>query len=113
METGVCGQRAAGNAGPGEYPATATGIRLANFVHLSSLLEGGSSDADYLVVHKTLWATPSIMHPWPDMHACMPLIAARFGRPVFEDADITVFLLSASRAGTTENSRAPRRERDR
>ncbi len=89
LETGVCGERAAG-----EYPATATGIRLANFVHLSSLLEGRTGGADYLIVHKTLWAIPAgNQRPWPDMQSCLPTIAARFGRPVFEDNDIVVFAL--------------------
>jgi hypothetical protein len=90
LETGVCGERAAG-----EYPAAATGIRLANFVHLSSLLDGRTAGADYLVVHKTLWAIPAgNRRPWPDMQACLPAIAARFGPPVFEDPDIVVFALA-------------------
>ncbi len=90
LESGVCGERAAG-----EYPAMAAGIRLANFVHLSSLLAGTAREADYLIVHKTLWAIPAgDTRPWPDMRACLPLIAARFGAPVFEDADITVFALT-------------------
>jgi hypothetical protein len=89
LETGVCGERAMG-----EYPATASGINLANFVHLSSLLDGRDRDADYLVVHKTLWAIPAgNTRPWPDMQACLPTIAARFGAPVFEDPDIVVFAL--------------------
>jgi len=89
LETGACGERAAG-----EYPASAAGIRLANFVHLSSLLEGRTGGADYLIVHKTLWAIPAgNTRPWPDMQSCLPAIATRFGLPVFEDNDIVVFAL--------------------
>jgi hypothetical protein len=95
LESGVCGERAAG-----EYPATAAGIRLANFVHLSSLLAGNAGEADYLIVHKTLWAIPpGDTRPWPDVRACLPVIAARFGSPVFEDADITVFALTDAARG--------------
>lgn len=90
LVTGVCGERDAG-----EYPA-ASGIRLANFVHLSSLLAGRTDSADYLIVHKTLWAIPAgNQRPWPDMQSCLPAIAKRFGSPVFEDADIVVFALKS------------------
>lgn len=96
LETGICGERDPGDAGPGEYPASAIGIRLANFVHLASLLDGDTADADFLVVHKTLWAIPNgTSHPWPEMGPCIGMISARFGAPLFEDADIVVFALSS------------------
>ena len=96
LETGTCGERDTGDAGPGEYPVSAHGIRFANFVHLAALLRGDKVDADFLVVHKTLWAIPAgTMHPWPDMRECIALISGKVGAPSFEDADIVVFALSA------------------
>ena len=79
----------------GNYPETATGMRLHNFVHLSALLRGETYGADYLVVHLRSWPDPA--HPpsqWPDIAAtCLPRIEQHFGAPVYRDEDIEVFAL--------------------
>lgn len=76
----------------GNYPETASGMQLRNFVHLSSLLRERTHDADYLVVHLRAWPDPA--HPpagWPDLSACLPRIEAQLGPPTYRDADIEVF----------------------
>ena len=79
----------------GNYPETATGMRLRNFVHLSGLLRGETYGADYLVVHLRSWPDPD--HPpsqWPDIATtCLPRIEGHFGAPVYRDDDIEVFAL--------------------
>ena len=86
-----------GIADYGNYPDTATGMRLDHFVHLSQLLRGDTAGADYLVVHMRSWPKPAKPPPqWPDMAAtCLPQIEQRFGTPVYRDEDIEVFALTA------------------
>jgi hypothetical protein len=78
----------------GQY-ADNPGMRLRNFVHLSTLLKGTTSGADFLVIHLRPWPHPLPAVFWPDMGACLPQIEARMGAPVYKDADIEVFALSA------------------
>jgi hypothetical protein len=80
----------------GNYPQSASGMRLTQFVHLSGLLQGDSYGADYLVVHERAWPKPEKPPPqWPDMASCLPKIEAHFGAPVYRDEDIEVFALSS------------------
>jgi len=78
----------------GEYPETASGLRLRQFAHLSALLRGESYGADFLVVHLRPWTIPpnAGIH-WPDMSSCLPAISERWGAPVYRDAEIVVFKL--------------------
>ena len=79
----------------GNYPETATGMRLKNFVHLSALLRGETYGADFLVVHLRSWPEPAQPpSQWPDIAAtCLPRIEQHFGAPVYRDDDIEVFAL--------------------
>jgi hypothetical protein len=78
----------------GEYPETAAGLRLTQYVHLSELLRGQTSGADYLIVRPQPWRAREVTGlAWPDMQQCLPQIRERFGAPVFEDAQIIVFAL--------------------
>jgi hypothetical protein len=78
----------------GEYPETAAGLRLTQYVHLSELLRGQTSGADYLIVRPQPWRPRAVTGlAWPDMQQCLPQIRERFGAPVFEDAQIIVFAL--------------------
>lgn len=91
MVTGVCGTR-----DWGEYPESATGIRLANAVHLAAILRGEPVGAEYLIVRPRPWTIPPADRDrieWPDMAACLPAIEAALGAPVYRDAQILVFAL--------------------
>jgi 4-amino-4-deoxy-L-arabinose transferase-like glycosyltransferase len=90
-----------GVADYGNYPDSATGMRLDHFVHLSQLLRGETAGADFLVVHLRSWPKPAKPPPqWPDMAAtCLPQIEQHFGAPVYRDTDIEVFALSPAGAG--------------
>ncbi|MBS0486208.1 MAG: hypothetical protein JSS13_02610 [Proteobacteria bacterium] len=79
----------------GQY-ADNPGMRLRNFVHLSTLSSGTMAGADFLVVHLRPWLRPLPAAFWPDMADCLPQIEARMGKPVYKDADIEVFALSAT-----------------
>ena len=93
LVTPVCGVRDFG-----EYPATGTGLRFRNFVHLSDVLRGKTDGADYLVMHVTPWKTPpDATVDWPDVASCLPEIEARLGAPVYRDAAIVVFDLKTRR----------------
>ena len=85
-----------GVADYGNYPDSASGMRLDHFVHLSALLRGETASADYLVVHLRSWPKPAKPPPqWPDVAStCLPMIEQRFGAPVYRDDDIEVFALS-------------------
>jgi hypothetical protein len=83
----------------GEYADTDAGMRLTQFIHLSTLARLGSmntqGDADFLVVHLQSW--PPGLPPaaeWPDLTTCLPQIESHFGEPVYRDAEIEVFALS-------------------
>lgn len=92
LTTPVCGEADYGN-----YPESASGMHLHQFVHLSALLHGETFGADYLVVHLRPWPKPDKPPPqWPDLDTCLPAIEARFGTPVYRDADIEVFALGAA-----------------
>ena len=88
---GVCGERTFG-----EYPESERGLRMRHVAHLSALLRGKRYGADYLVVHRMPWTIAPGVPPtqWPDVEACLPLIAARLGPPAFSDEQIAVFALS-------------------
>jgi hypothetical protein len=88
LVTPVCGVRTYG-----EYPATVRDLRLQQFAHLSSILDGKSYGADYLVVHLAPWKPPpdSKADDWPDMAACLPGIEAKLGPPVYRDTQIVAF----------------------
>jgi hypothetical protein len=97
LVTPLCGE-----GGYGEYPETDTGMRLTQFVQLSALLRGAPSlnmpgGADFLVMHLKSW--PPTLPPatgWHDVAACLPQIEQHFGAPVYRDAEIEVFALSAA-----------------
>jgi hypothetical protein len=87
LVTPVCGVRAFG-----EYPATVRALRFREFVHLSEILAGKSYGADYLVMHLAPWKTPPDAEvEWPDVPACLPVIEAKLGKPIYRDAQIVVF----------------------
>lgn len=90
MVNGVCGERSFG-----EYPESERGLRMRHVAHLSALLRGKRYGADYLVVHRTPWTIAPGVPPtqWPDVEACLPLIRAQLGTPVFTDDQIVVFAL--------------------
>jgi len=91
LTTPVCGEFDYGN-----YPESASGMRLTNFVYLSGLLRGETYGADYLVVHLRAWPKSAKPPPeWPDMSTCAPQIEQHFGTPLYRDDDIEVFALSA------------------
>jgi len=82
----------------GEYPASVKGLRLHQFAHLSEVLAGKNYGADYLVMHLVPWKTPPDAEvEWPDVAACLPVIEAKLGSPVFRDAQIAVFDLRKER----------------
>ena len=94
--TTVCGNRDFG-----EYPASATGLRMREFAHLSGVLAGESYGADYLVMHLAPWTTPPGQEiEWPDVAACLPAIEAKLGAPVYRDAQIVVFALEPRRTAS-------------
>jgi hypothetical protein len=81
----------------GEYTEADRGMRLTQFVHLPALMRGDMGDADFLVMHLKSW--PPNLAPtaeWPDLTTCLPQIERHFGAPVYRDADIEVFALSAA-----------------
>ena len=97
LVTPVCGVRDFG-----EYPATVKALRFREFVHLSEMLAGKTYGADYLVMHLRAWKTPPDAEvEWPDVAACLPVIEARFGAPVYRDAQIVVFDLKRKRIGAS------------
>jgi len=83
----------------GNYPESATGMQLRQFVHLSALLRGETFGADYLVVHLRAWPDPrDPPAAWPDLSTCLPAIEQRFGAPVYRDEDIEAFALAKGSA---------------
>jgi hypothetical protein len=89
LVTPICGVR-----DYGEYPATVPGLRLHQFAHLSSILDGKSYGADYLVIHLAPWNPPhDASYEWPDVASCLPMIETRLGSPIYRDAQIVVFAL--------------------
>jgi hypothetical protein len=87
LVTPTCGMRDFG-----EYPASNSMLRFRQFVHLSELLAGKSTGADYLVMHVTPWKLRTIERvEWPDVVACLPRIESVFGRPVYNEDGIVVF----------------------
>ena len=84
----------------GNYPESATGMRLRRFVHLSALLRGETAGADYLVVHFHPWPNPAAPPSfWPDLSLCLPRIERHFGAAVYRDDEIEVFALSPAARG--------------
>jgi hypothetical protein len=89
LVTPTCGVRTYG-----EYPASSRSIRLRQFAHLSSILEGKTYGADYLVVHRHAWTIPpGTAIEWPDVGACLPMIEKQLGAAFFSDEQIAVFRL--------------------
>ena len=83
----------------GEYPEGLPGMRMRKFAHLSALLRGETYGAAYLVMHLRPWKTPPESRvEWPDVAACLPLIAQRYGEPVFRDGSLVVFDLRPANA---------------
>jgi hypothetical protein len=83
-----------GNPESGEYVESRTGMRMRQFVQLSSVLSGDVRDADYLVIHLKpghVVADPGVA--WPDIRSCLPAIEAKMGAPVYDDEWIRVFAL--------------------
>ena len=79
----------------GDYAPDDRHMRLSQFVHLDSLLQGGDAGADFLVVHLHAW--PPNLPPapqWPDVATCLPQLEAHFGAPAYRDEDLEVFALS-------------------
>lgn len=72
------------------------GIRLAMFVHLSTLLREAAPQGDLLVVHRRPWPPGgSLPLGWPaDLNTCLQRIRARFGAPLLHSDAIDVFALS-------------------
>jgi len=94
LVTPVCGTRSFG-----EYPEGRPGMRMRKFAHLSALLRGETHGAAYLVVHLRPWKTPPESEvEWPNVAACLPLIAQRYGEPVFRDGSLVVFDLRPANA---------------
>ena len=95
MVTGVCGERVFG-----EFPENGAAMRMRNMAHLSAVLRGERYGADFLVMHKKPWTIAPGVPPtaWPDVAACLPMIAARLGAPVFADDQISVFALTTNSA---------------
>jgi hypothetical protein len=89
-----------GVSGWGEYPESVRGMQLREMVHLSALLRGAVGDANYLVVHHY-----PPQEPWPDLRACLPMIAAAFGEPIYRDANVSVF--SLAQVSPLGNNRRP------
>jgi hypothetical protein len=90
LTTPVCGVRDFG-----EYPEELTGMRMREFVHLTSILRGDATAGDYLVLHLTPGETstdPGTL--WPDIGPCLPAIAARLGTPAYRDEQIVVYKLA-------------------
>jgi hypothetical protein len=75
----------------GEYPDSATGMRMREFVHLSAILRGEGVAADYLVVHLRPANVAAEPPGWPHMAACLPAIEAVLGAPVWKDEQMQVF----------------------
>lgn len=89
LVTPTCGVRTYG-----EYPESSHSIRLRQFAHLSSILEGKTYGADYLVLHLHAWTIPpGAAIEWPDVAACLPLIEQQLGAALFSDEQIVVFRL--------------------
>ena len=76
----------------GEYPE-ASGMRMREFVHLSSIIRGERVAADYLVVHLRPANVAAEPPAWPDMTGCLPAIEAALGAPVWKDEWMRVFTL--------------------
>lgn len=86
-----------GVADYGNYPESARGMQLRQYVHLSALLRGETGRGDFLVVHLRAWPYPRNPPPqWPDIATCLPQIERRFGTPVYRDDDIEAFALSTA-----------------
>ncbi len=71
-------------------------------ISLDALLDGAVPAGEtYLVLRPGKWEIPpGLPVRWPDIHACLPLFEARFGPPVYRDAQIIVFDLHRSAAAS-------------
>jgi hypothetical protein len=95
LVTPMCGVRDFG-----EYPPRTHQLRFRFFVHLADVLDGDTSGARYLVMHRKAWKTPpDAVVDWPDLDACLPRIERALGAPVYRDDDLVVFDLAQPRAG--------------
>jgi hypothetical protein len=62
------------------------------------MILAGVLGADFLVVHLKPWKTPPDAEiDWPDVAACLPVIEAKLGSPVYRDEQIVVFDLKRDR----------------
>jgi hypothetical protein len=92
LTTPVCGVRDFG-----EYPEERTGMRMREFVHLTSILRGDAHGADYLVLHVRLKPGETATDPgplWPDISACLPAIDAKLGPARYRDDQVVVYSLA-------------------
>jgi hypothetical protein len=88
----VCG------AGGWDIVPALHGAPFRRLVELDDVLAGAHHGGDYLVMNLVPWTLPKpFPRPvaWPDMTACVDKVAARLGAPMFRDAQIAVFALSA------------------
>lgn len=94
MVGGVCG-----TSWWGDFSRLSGQLHFREHVPLRELLDGATWGADYLVMRQRPPTGPGgePAPDWPDVGACLPVLAARFGDPVYRDDDITVFTLASDR----------------
>jgi hypothetical protein len=68
----------------------AQGMSFRNFVHLGEVINGDDEWGDYIVFHK---GPPNAYDQTSEVLHCIDIFGERYGSPVFEDSDITVFSL--------------------
>jgi hypothetical protein len=88
--------------GVGDWDIIASTRRTAfvELVDLDSVFNGPQPLGDYLVLNLERWSIPPVRDfpdpiPWPDMASCVSKVRERLGEPIFRDAQIVVFALSA------------------
>jgi hypothetical protein len=74
----------------GEYPVEARGLSFMNFVHLGEVISGDDEWGDYVVFHN---GPPNAYDQTSEALYCIDIFRDRYGDPLFEDSDITVFSL--------------------
>ena len=88
LVTPICGEHDFG-----EFPESPA-MRFRQFAHLSAILRGDATGAQYLVLHRYAWKTPPDAGvEWPDMGACIGRVEASLGAPIVDDGQIVVFEL--------------------
>ena len=80
-----------------DYPEERRGMKMRELVHLSSILRGDATGADYLVIHAKPKRGETAADPgaeWPDISSCLPLVEKRLGAPIYRDDQVVVYRLS-------------------